>query len=320
MGLAAFCALRFRLNNLFYSYVLLNASIVLMSAIGSAEFVKYAAAEACPDDERRGAMVSRVITAGATLSMFGPFTSVLASKIDTNCELDGYANFFLVMGAFSLIGACAAYALKLPKFTTGGQRTDLPVWKIVARTDVWTAIFVQVSVQFAMICPMSATPLTMSIELDMNEQEFIISGCIVAHVLSMFLPGLATGSIMNVVGKIPVLGTGIALQAGAMVVTMAQFTVANFYVGLILLGAGWNFAFVSSTMLLINSHTLQERTKVTSFNETLRFAANGVAVILSTSLSWNTISLMCITFLGAVFVFTFFTLCRQRQGTVNLES
>jgi hypothetical protein len=41
-----------------------------MSAIGSAEYVKYAAAEACADESRRSAMVARVITAGAVLSMF----------------------------------------------------------------------------------------------------------------------------------------------------------------------------------------------------------------------------------------------------------
>merc|ERR1712182_58846 len=113
---------------------------------------------------------------------------------------------------------------------------------------------------------MSATPLTMVEHLHLKPSSFLVSGCIVAHVLSMFIPGLFTGNIIGAIGKFPVMGVGIIFQAACALITLWGYQTANFYVGLILLGAGWNFAFVASTMLLLSSHAPEERTKVTSFN------------------------------------------------------
>merc|ERR1712118_186411 len=137
------------------------------------------------------------------------------------------------------------------------------------------AIFAQVAVQLTMVTPMSATPLAMVNHIGLAPGSFVISGCIVVHTLSMFLPGLVTGDLIGRVGRFPVMGVGILLQALCMVVTLCGYHTLNFYLGLSLLGLGWNLAFVSSTMLLLSSHSPEERTKVTSFNETFRFAANG---------------------------------------------
>jgi len=121
-----------------------------------------------------------------------------------------------------------------------------------------------------------------------------ISGCIVAHVLSMFLPGLVTGHVIGVLGRYPVMVIGVVLQIVCMAITLLKHRVATFYVGLVVLGVGWNFAFVSSTMMLLASHDPEERTKVTAFNETLRFTANCIASILSSTLPWDILSFTCL--------------------------
>merc|ERR1712039_241773 len=104
-------------------------------------------------------------------------------------------------------------------------------------------------------------------------------------------------------GGLPVMGLGLLLQASCMFVCLAGTGLLEFYLGLCLLGLGWNLAFVSGTLLLIKSHTVPERTKVTSANETLRFAANGAAVLLSSTLQWEHLMYICLVALlpvGAV--------------------
>jgi len=100
-----------------------------------------------------------------------------------------------------------------------------------------------------------------------------------------------------------------------MVVTLLGHHIVDFYVGLVTLGIGWNLSFVSSTMLLLASHTLEERTKVTAFNETLRFVANGIATILSSTLTWDDLSYTCLGCSVPLSAVALLTLIRSRQAS-----
>lgn len=292
-SISAFLTLRFVQHKL-VAFVLLNLSIALMSVIGMAEYVKYAAAEACADDARRGKAVSRVITGGAILSIASPFTSSFAAQINSSDELRGYAYYFLIMSGLAFVAICASWSLRLPPVSQVNTKCSTPLSVMFARTDVWSSVFVQVVVQFIMVTPMSGTPLGMVNHLGLPSSSLWISGCIVSHVLSMFLPGLFTGHFIGAVGKYPVMCLGIGLQLLCMVVMLLGYSVLNFYVSLIILGVGWNFAFVSSTILLLSSHTQEERPKVTAVNETLRFLANAIASILSSTLKWDDLSYTCL--------------------------
>merc|ERR1719424_2404808 len=110
----------------------------------------------------------------------------------------------------------------------------------------------------------------------------------------MFLPGFITGDAIVKFGIYPVMTTGLFLQGSATVVMLLNQSVAGFYVGLVLLGLGFNCAFTSGTLLLIKSHSLDERARVTSVNETLRFCANACGVLLSSTLRWETLNWMCL--------------------------
>merc|ERR1711941_39809 len=103
---------------------------------------------------------------------------------------------------------------------------------------------------------------------------------------SMFAPGLITGSLVGKLGVLTMMYLGITLQAVCAVICWVWQDLASFYGGLSLMGIGWNFAFVSGTVLLLKSHTLEERAQVSSANETLRFLANAVGVLLSSALAW----------------------------------
>jgi predicted MFS family arabinose efflux permease len=52
---------------------------------------------------------------------------------------------------------------------------------------------------------------------------------------------------------------------------MAGESVGHFWVGLALLGVGWNFAFIGATTLVTHCHRPEERNKVQTLNDFLIF-------------------------------------------------
>merc|ERR1712232_1496281 len=200
-SIVAFCVLRF-VSDPIVAFILLVLCTGGLAPIGMAEFVKYAAAEACFDDERRSLQVSRVITGGAVIAMIGPFSATTAASLDPGNEIHGYAYFFLIMSVLAFLAIIVASAMKLPSFQVKSGAECVHLCKILTRTGVWTSVVLQSTVQVLMVTPMQATPLAMTDTLGLTAESFWISGCIVAHIRAMFLPGLFTGHLISAVGKI----------------------------------------------------------------------------------------------------------------------
>merc|ERR1712190_456253 len=144
------------------------------------------------------------------------------------------------MGAFAAI--IVSSAMKLPSFEFKGSNDGASLCKILQRTDVWTSIALQSIIQILMTTPMQATPLAMTNHLGLSAESFWVSGCVVAHIVAMFLPGLFTGHLISVVGKMTVLSIGMVLLLSCSVLTLVGKDLWNYYSGLTLLGVGWNFS------------------------------------------------------------------------------
>jgi predicted MFS family arabinose efflux permease len=61
------------------------------------------------------------------------------------------------------------------------------------------------------------------------------------------------------------------------VVGLAGITVAHFWSALVLLGVGWNLAFIGATTMVTQCHRPHERNKVQAFNDFLIFGSMAVA-------------------------------------------
>merc|ERR1712224_545894 len=236
-------------------------------------------------DARRSRSVTMVLCGGAIVSWIGPFSSSLATNLEggpTDCVLCAYPYFFLAMACFALLGLFAAMALRLPELPAASAASQVPLRQILRRPAIALSITSQVVVQFVMVVIMSATPLEMErFDRGVMKDNIDISGCIVAHVVAMFLPGFVTGDAIAKVGVFPVMLLGLLLLGSCNLVLLFFRSLSSFFTGLILLGVGFNCAFTSGTILLLKSHQLEERVRVTSLNEALRFSANAVAVLLS---------------------------------------
>jgi len=96
------------------------------------------------------------------------------------------------------------------------------------------------------------------------------------HVLGMYAPSFMTGSLILRFGVGRIVLTGLALIALSAMVGLAGITVAHFWTALVLLGIGWNFAFVGATSMVTECHRPAERNKVQAFNDFLVFGAMAI--------------------------------------------
>jgi MFS family permease len=93
------------------------------------------------------------------------------------------------------------------------------------------------------------------------------------HVLGMYAPSFVTGALISRFGLERIIGLGLALIIVAAVIGVAGISLWHFWIGLALLGVGWNFAFIGATTMVTTCHRPNERNKVQAFNDFLVFGS-----------------------------------------------
>jgi MFS family permease len=100
----------------------------------------------------------------------------------------------------------------------------------------------------------------------------------------MYAPSFITGSLISRLGIRTMMAAGLVLILAAAAVSLMGIAIWNFWLGLILLGVGWNFAFISATTLVADCHSPHERNKVQAFNDFLMFGAMAISSFSSGAL------------------------------------
>ena len=86
------------------------------------------------------------------------------------------------------------------------------------------------------------------------------------HVVGMYAPSFFTGTLIARFGVEKVIGAGFALLLASAAVNISGITVWHFWIALVLLGVGWNFAFIGATAMVTQCHRPHERNRVQSFD------------------------------------------------------
>ena len=102
-----------------------------------------------------------------------------------------------------------------------------------------------------------------------------------AHVVAMFLPSFFTGHLIGRFGVLPVMAAGGLIELGCAIVNLTGAAFANFLIANVLVGLGWNFAFVSGSTLLTATYRPAERAKVQASHDFTVYAATATAAALS---------------------------------------
>ncbi|MCP5081719.1 MAG: MFS transporter [Alphaproteobacteria bacterium] len=139
---------------------------------------------------------------------------------------------------------------------------------------------------------MTATPLAMvGCGFSVDTAALVIQW----HVLAMYAPSFFTGSLINRFGARKVIGIGMVLLTGAGISTLSGLHLANFGIGLVLLGVGWNFGFVGATAMLTGYYRPAEKNIVQGINDFCVFTTVAIASLSSGKLlhlvGWNAVNI-----------------------------
>ncbi len=107
------------------------------------------------------------------------------------------------------------------------------------------------------------------------------------HVLGMYAPSFITGSLIGRFGIERIAALGLAIIIVAAGSGSPAMSLWHFWIGLTLLGVGWNFAFIGATTMVTECHRPNERNKVQAFNDFLVFGSMAIGSFSSGALLAN---------------------------------
>ena len=155
---------------------------------------------------------------------------------------------------------------------------------------------------------MTATPLSMNM---MHGFSLFSTGIVLQmHVVGMFLPSLITGDLIKIFGHKKMIYSGIIILLITIIIHFNFETYYGYMIGLLLLGIGWNFLFVSGTSLLVVSYNKEDKFLAQGVNDFVVFSSQALgslsAGIILFSTSWQTLNLICLPLLIILLLFSLF--------------
>ena len=120
-----------------------------------------------------------------------------------------------------------------------------------------------------MILIMTATPIAMIEHCGhkLNDAKIVIQW----HVIAMFAPSFFTGSLINYIGILRVIGIGILFMFFSISMALLGTELIHFWLSMFFLGLGWNFMFVGGSTLLTSTYKINETSKSQGFHDFVVF-------------------------------------------------
>ena len=222
---------------------------------GFAQLYRFAATDAAPRSFR-GTAISLVIAGGVVAAVLG------AEFAKWGHDWFGSASFlgaYLLLIGTTILTALVLVFLKIPPLTAAEAAAERrPLSTIMAQPVFIAATFSILIGHTVMALLMTAAPIAMHhAEHHFQQTAFVIQW----HSLGMFAPGFVTGALIRRWGEVRIILAGFALQIICVPIALGGEAVFEFWLSMLLLGVGWNFAFTAGSSLLGDAHTPGERAK-----------------------------------------------------------
>ncbi|KAB2850632.1 MAG: MFS transporter [Hyphomicrobiaceae bacterium] len=285
-------------------------------AQGFAFYYRFAAADAA-EPAFRPTAISLVMAGGVLAAVFGPEAAKQSKDLLAPIT---FAGVYLVLSAFSALIFLLSTRLDIPQPVDEQKSGGRPLREIARQPAFRVAVLVSMAGYATMTLLMTATPLAMHdcvYKFDFSDSANVIQG----HVVAMFLPAFFTGALIQRwgVGKIIVVGCVIEILSA--VTHLAGETYVHFYLGTVLLGAGWNFMYIGGTALLTTTYRPEERAKVQAFNELLVFSstatAAGLSGFLQARFAWALLNALALPLLAAALIALLVLLAAHRRKSAR---
>ncbi len=277
------------------------------------QYFRFAAVDTADEDYRSRA-ISYVLAGGVVAALIGP--EIAARTVDLFAPIM-YAGVYLAFSVISCVCVVVVQFLRIPKPTTGWSiGAGRPISEIV-RQPIFIVSVLSAMIGYAlMVLVMTATPLSMAAcGFGFADSTFVIQW----HAVAMYAPSFFTGHLIRRYGITAIIMLGCVLFVFCMVANMAGIDLMNFWLGLVLVGIGWNFTFIGGTTLLTEAYLPEEKAKVQALNDFMVFGLSALAGFASGALQdlygWDAVNMAVLPPTLVVF-FAAFWLRRQRHAQV----
>lgn len=299
---------------IFLSFWLMCVGNVLVGmCMGFALFYRFAAADAA-DEAFRAKAISWVVSGGVIAALLGP---ELARHTRDLLGPYLYAGSFLAIMMLFAISFLLVQFLRIPRpVAVSASGRGRPLAQIMAQPKFIVAALSSMVAYGVMNFIMVATPFAVE---DCGFGPDATPGVIQLHALGMFAPAFFTGNLINRFGLRRILIAGAVLLSGAIVANLTGATLWNFWIGLALLGVGWNFLFVGGSALLTETYRPEERSRVQGINDFFVYGTVACSSFMSgwvyQTYGWGIINAVGIPLIGLSLLATGWLIWHGRRAT-----
>lgn len=234
--------------------------------------------------------ISYTLAGGVIAAVLGPelakYTKDLLAPVT-------FAGSFAALSLVAVLALIVIQFIDIPRPTAAERReTGRPLLEILRQPTAMVAILSGMVGYGTMTLLMTVTPLAMiACSHPFSAAAFVIQW----HILGMFGPSFFTGTLIGRFGVLNVIICGLIVLAACLGVNISGTAVSHFWLGLFLLGIGWNFTYVGATTLLTTVYRPAEKAKVQAANDFLVFGSMATGALSSgavfNSLGWSTLNL-----------------------------
>ncbi|HVZ54370.1 MAG TPA: MFS transporter [Pseudolabrys sp.] len=248
---------------------------------------RFAAADTASERFRPKA-VSYVLAGGIFAGVIGPQLVIQTKDLMPQYL---FAASYIGQSVCALLAAIVLQFVNIPPLARHHSERARPLMEILRKPRFIVAAACGMAAYAMMNMVMTSAPLAM-VGCGHTVTEATLG--IQWHVLAMYAPSFVTGGLIARFGVLRIAGLGLALIALTAGIGMTGVSIAHFWTALILLGIGWNFAFIGATTMVTECHGSAERNKVQAFNDFLIFGSVAVGSFSSGQLlaafGWATIN------------------------------
>jgi MFS family permease len=228
-------------------------------------FYRFAAADGAEGPWKSKA-ISYVLAGGVIAGVLGP---ELAKATHDLMAPVAFAGSFASLIVVAIVAVVVIQFIDIPVPTGDERHGATRGWgELLSQPKAIVALIAGIVAYATMSLVMNATPLAM-IACGLVFED--AARTIQAHVLAMFAPSFFTGALVNRFGLYRIMMAGAVLFAASAAVVLSGLTFWHFYIGLILLGLGWNFLYIGGTTLLTETYRPSEKAKMQAANDFIVF-------------------------------------------------
>lgn len=240
---------------------------------------RFAATDGAPPDYQARA-IAIVLAGGMFSAVIGPQMVNFTTDAFRPAE---FAGGFFGLSILGLLGVVVLSRLRIPEAApvqSGAAAAEpaRPLGVIIAQPRFLTALVCGVGSFAMMSFVMTGAPLAIvACGLPKEVGFFGIQW----HVMAMFGPSFFTGRLIARYGKERIIAAGLVALLLSFAVFLSGEAIWQFWLGLVLLGLGWNFGFIGATAMVAETYRPSEKNKTQGFHDLVLFTTVALSSFMS---------------------------------------